>query len=167
MNKAAGLLLVILLAACSRPPPATPPPLVLSPEQMLAKIRNQAEIETEVAFQAMPDEAVSDLRTQAQQAERAGDIAGAVAYLEAALQLQAADPETLQQRAELAIWQRRWPLAERMAQQSYAAGARLGSLCRRNWLTMHYASLAQGRQMPEPQLAKSLADCTVLPPARL
>jgi hypothetical protein len=165
--KKAALLILVALAACSKPPPATPPPLALSPEQMLAKIRNQAEIETEVAFQAMPDEAIHDLRIQAQQAERAGDIVGAVAYLDTALQLQASDPETLQQRAELAIQQGSWPLAERLAQQSFDAGARLGRLCRRNWLTMHYASLAQGRQMPEPQLAKSLADCTVLPPARL
>lgn len=167
MNKIAGLLLLIVLAACSRPPPPAPLPLALSPEQMLAKIRHQDEIETEVAFQAMTDEAINDLRLQAQRAENAGDIAGAVRYLESALKIQSNDPATLQQRAELAIHERSWPQAERLALQSFQAGARLGSLCRRNWLTMHYAGLAQGRQMPEPMLAKSLADCTVLPPARL
>jgi 4-diphosphocytidyl-2C-methyl-D-erythritol kinase len=168
MKKALGLCLAVLLAACARPQqPVVEPAIALSPEQILEKINSQSDLETEVAFQAMPDDAVVDLRTQSENAERNGDIALAIRHIDAALQMQANDPESLQQRAELAIRERRWPMAEQLAQQSFAAGAKLGSLCRRNWLTVHYASLAQGRKMRDPELAKHIADCTLLPPARL
>ena len=66
------------------------------------------------------------------------------------------DPQVLQSRAELAIRNQHWMLAEQYAQRSFDSGAKLGSLCRRNWLTLHYARMAQvfaGVQGCRPELA--------------
>lgn len=87
--------------------------------------------------------------------------------LDRALQVNPADPQVLQSRAELAIRDQAWVQAEQYARRSFDSGAKLGSLCRRNWLTMHYARMAQGRSLPPPQLAKNLNECTLVPPARL
>jgi len=139
----------------------------LTPEQMLGKIRAQSEVGDEVVFQAMPDEAIVDLRQRAQSAEQMGEFAKARDLLDAALAINGNDPEVLQLRAELAIREKTWTVAEAMAQKSFVSGAKLGNLCRRNWLTVHYAQLAQGQALPEQELARHLADCTVLPPARM
>ena len=156
-----------VLAACSQPQETTVPKETLSPEQMLGKIRAQSEVGDEVVFQAMPDEVIVDLRQRAQSAEQSGEFAKARDLLDAALAINGNDPEVLQLRAELAIRQKTWSEAVVLAQKSYTSGAKLGHLCRRNWLTVHYAQLAQGQALPEQELARHLADCTVLPPARM
>lgn len=167
MKKPAAMAAALLLAACSRPEDTAINPPVESPEQMLGIIRADDEVSNEVVFQALSDDAVSDLREQARQAEALGDFAAARTALDRALVLQGGDPDVLQQRAELAIRDRDWAVAERLAMQSYTSGAKLGQLCRRNWLTVHYARKAQGQAMDGQLLAKSLGDCTIVPPARL
>jgi len=107
------------------------------------------------------------LQANAGAAEAAGNYAQAKTLLDQALQVNPADPQVLQSRAELAIRDQAWVQAEQYAQRSFDSGAKLGSLCRRNWLTMHYARMAQGRSLPPPQLAKNLNECTLVPPARL
>ncbi len=167
MKKAAALALVLALAACSRPETVPVPALSETPEQMLGKIRAQGDVGDELVFQALADDALVDLREQAERAEADGDRAKAEQLLDRALVLNAADPQVLQARAELAILDRAWPLAERLARQSFASGPKLGHLCRRNWLTVHYAALAQGRALPDRELAQNLGECTHVPPARL
>lgn len=157
----------LALAACSRTETTTVPASDISPEQMLDKIRAQPEVGNEVVFQALADEAIVDLQVNARAAEAEGDYAQAEKLLDEALKLNPSDPQVLQSRAELAIRNQAWLLAEQYAQRSFDSGAKLGSLCRRNWLTMHYARMAQGRSLPPPQLAKSLNECTLVPPARL
>lgn len=164
-----GLLIVLVLAlvACSRPETTPVPAHDLSPEQMLDKIRAQSEVGNEVVFNALADEVILDLQANAEVAEAAGNYAQAKKLLDDALQVNPADPQVLQSRAELAIRDQAWVQAEQYAQRSFDSGAKLGSLCRRNWLTMHYARMAQGRSLPPPQLAKNLNECTLVPPARL
>jgi len=164
-----GLLIVLVLAlvACSRPETTPVPAHDLSPEQMLDKIRAQSEVGNEVVFNALADEVILDLQANAGVAEAAGNYAQAKKLLDDALQVNPADPQVLQSRAELAIRDQAWVQAEQYAQRSFDSGAKLGSLCRRNWLTMHYARMAQGRSLPPPQLAKNLNECTLVPPARL
>ena len=161
------ILLVLALVACSRPETTPVPAHDLSPEQMLDKIRAQSEGGNEVVFNALADEVILDLQANAGVAEAAGNYAQAKKLLDDALQVNPADPQVLQSRAELAIRDQAWVQAEQYAQRSFDSGAKLGSLCRRNWLTMHYARMAQGRSLPPPQLAKNLNECTLVPPARL
>ena len=101
-----------VLAACSQPQETTVPKETLSPEQMLGKIRAQSEVGDEVVFQAMPDEAIVDLRQRAQSAEQIGEFARARDLLDAALAINGNDPEVLQLRAELAIREKTWTVAE-------------------------------------------------------
>ena len=161
------ILLVLALVACSRPETTPVPAHDLSPEQMLDKIRAQSEVGNEVVFNALADEVILDLQANAGVAEAAGNYAQAKKLLDQALQVNPADPQVLQSRAELAIRDQAWVQAEQYARRSFDSGAKLGSLCRRNWLTMHYARMAQGRSLPPPQLAKNLNECTLVPPARL
>jgi tetratricopeptide (TPR) repeat protein len=161
------ILLVLALVACSRPETTPVPAHDLSPEQMLDKIRAQSEVGNEVVFNALADEVILDLQANAGVAEAAGNYAQAKKLLDDALQVNPADPQVLQSRAELAIRDQAWVQAEQYARRSFDSGAKLGSLCRRNWLTMHYARMAQGRSLPPPQLAKNLNECTLVPPARL
>ena len=161
------IVLVLALVACSRPETTPVPAHDLSPEQMLDKIRAQSEVGNEVVFNALADEVILDLQANAGDAEAVGNYAQAKTLLDQALQVNPADPQVLQSRAELAIRDQAWVQAEQYAQRSFDSGAKLGSLCRRNWLTMHYARMAQGRSLPPPQLAKNLNECTLVPPARL
>ena len=167
MKYALPIVLVLALVACSRPETTPVPAHNLSPEQMLDKIRAQSEVGNEVVFNALADEVILDLQANAGAAEAAGYYAQAKTLLDQALQVNPADPQVLQSRAELAIRDQAWVQAEQYAQRSFDSGAKLGSLCRRNWLTMHYARMAQGRSLPPPQLAKNLNECTLVPPARL
>ena len=167
MKYALPIVLVLALVACSRPETTPVPAHDLSPEQMLDKIRAQSEVGNEVVFNALADEVILDLQANAGAAEAVGNYAQAKTLLDQALQVNPADPQVLQSRAELAIRDQAWVQAEQYAQRSFDSGAKLGSLCRRNWLTMHYARMAQGRSLPPPQLAKNLNECTLVPPARL
>lgn len=167
MKYALPIVLVLALVACSRPETTPVPAHNLSPEQMLDKIRAQSEVGNEVVFNALADEVILDLQANAGAAEAVGNYSQAKTLLDQALQVNPADPQVLQSRAELAIRDQAWVQAEQYAQRSFDSGAKLGSLCRRNWLTMHYARMAQGRSLPPPQLAKNLNECTLVPPARL
>lgn len=167
MKRALPIVLVLALAACSRPETTPVAAHDLSPEQMLDKIRAQPEVGNEVVFQALTDEAILDLHADALAAEAASNYPQARKLLDDALLLNPADPQVLQSRAELAIRDQAWVQAEQYARRSFDSGAKLGSLCRRNWLTMHYARMAQGRSLPPLQLAKNLNECTLAPPARL
>jgi tetratricopeptide (TPR) repeat protein len=167
MKYALPIVLVLALVACSRPETTPVPAHDLSPEQMLDKIRAQSEVGNEVVFNALADEVILDLQANAGAAEAVGNYAQAKTLLDQALQVNPADPQVLQSRAELAIRDQAWVQAEQYARRSFDSGAKLGSLCRRNWLTMHYARMAQGRSLPPPQLAKNLNECTLVPPARL
>jgi hypothetical protein len=160
-------LLLLVLCACSSRDQSSVASVSMAPEDMLAKIRGNADVQHEVVFQGLPDDAILDLHDQARKAQADGDLASTRRFLEQALTVNQKDPETLQMLAELAILEEAWLAAERAALDSYASGPKLGGLCRRNWLTVHYAKLAQGQPMAEHQLAKNLNECTIVPPARL
>ncbi len=167
MKKPAAIVAALFLAACSRPEDTAVSMPLESPEQMLGIIRANDVVSNEVVFQALGDDAVTDLREQAMRLEAQGNYDAARELLDKALVLQNSDPSALQQRAELAIREGDWSSAERLAMKSFDSGAKLGQLCRRNWLTVHYARKAQGQGLDGQLLAKSLGDCTIVPPARM
>lgn len=167
MKKIVYLLVVLFLVACSAPEEVVVKKPELSPDLMLAKIRGNNEVQNELVFQAMPDDAVLDLIEQAKKAELAGDYQSANTHLSAALRINSSNPEVTQLKAEIALLQEYWFSAEQLALQSYKYGPKLGDICRRNWLTVHYAKLAQGQPMADYELAKNLNECTIVPPARM
>lgn len=156
-----------MLGACSTQDNTAVKSVSISPEEMLAKIHANNDVKNEVAFQALPDEDLLDLRDKARQALNDRNFELARTSLTQALVINQKDPESLQMQAELALLQKSFVEAERLAFNSYQAGPKLGGLCRRNWLTMHYAKSAQGLPIAEHQLAKHLAECTIVPPARM
>ena len=167
MKKVLLILSVCMLFACSTQENTTVKTLSMSPEEMLAKIHANNDVNNEVAFQALPDEDLLDLRDKARQAQTDGNLERAQTLLTQALVINAQDPEAIQMQAELALSQKSFANAERLALSSYKAGPKLGGLCRRNWLTIHYAKSAQGLPTTEDQLAKHLAECTFVPAARM
>ncbi len=167
MKKILFIAWLCILAACSTPENTAVTKTSMSSEEILAKIHASNSVSNEVAFQAMPDEAVLDLRDKAQQAQTNGKLDQAQTLLKQALIINARDPEAMQMLAEIAILQNSYASAEHLAFSSYQAGPKLGGLCRRNWLTIHYAKAAQGLPNSEVQLAKRLAECTIVPPARM
>jgi tetratricopeptide (TPR) repeat protein len=140
---------------------------VLTPSEMLIKIRSNNEVQNEVVFTALPDDAVIDLLGLAERAEQAGDYVQANSLLNKAIQIDAKNPQVSQMLAEIALLQEYWTNAEKFALQSYQFGPKLGGLCRRNWLTVHFAKAAQGQPMADYVLAKNLNECTLVPPVRM
>ena len=167
MRKIVYLLGVLSLVACTAQEEVVVKTPVISPDVMLAKIRANQEVKNELVFQAMPDDEVLDLIEQAKKAELAGDYQLANTNLSAALRINSSNPEVTQMKAEIALLQEAWLNAEQLALQSYQHGPKLGDICRRNWLTVHYAKMAQGQPMEDFELAKNLNDCTIVPPARM
>ena len=167
MRKIVYLLGVLSLVAGTAQEEVVVKTPVISPDVMLAKIRANQQIQNELVFQAMPDDEVLDLIEQAKKAELAGDYQSANTYLSAALRINSSNPEVTQLKAEIALLQEYWFSAEQLALQSYKYGPKLGDICRRNWLTVHYAKMAQGQPMEDFELAKNLNDCTIVPPARM
>jgi hypothetical protein len=167
MRKVLLTLLMFLLCACGTQENTTVNKIAMSSEEMLAKIHANNIVNNELVFQAMPDEALLDLRDKAMQAQTDGNFDLAKTLLNQALAINEKDPEILQMLAELALLQKSFANAERFATNSYHTGPKLGGLCRRNWLTIHYAKSAQGLPIVQEQLAKHLAECTVVPAARM
>lgn len=142
-----GVVLVVLTCLASACAVAPPQPTVLAEanfngEAAVAAVRAAAGGEArELDVQPIRDPQVEDLRQQATQLERARKYVEAAAALDQALQINAADPALLQERAEAALLLHRLDDAERYAQKAFDSGSQVGPLCRRHW-----AAIVQVRQ---------------------
>ena len=165
--RGAVLLCAMAVAGCATPianPPEAGQPV---PEVMVAAIRAAAiHVGAEVVIQPLRDPMVDDLRERAQQLEQERHYPEAVVALEHALQLVPDDPALLQERAELAVLERDFASAARLAYQAWESGAKIGPLCRRHWETLHQLRLADG-DAPGAASAQAQRDaCAVTGPAR-
>ncbi len=169
IRRAFAIASMLALTACGPPTvneaPATVRPMAAS--EMLAQIRAAGAVGNELDVQPLRDPQVEDLRTQATQAEQAGDYPAAEHALALASRLLPGDPDLLQWQAELALVQRRWTEAETLATRSFDIGPKLGGLCRRNWSTLHFARQARGDDAGAMQAQQRIAACTVAPPVRM
>ncbi|TCV91301.1 hypothetical protein EC912_11247 [Luteibacter rhizovicinus] len=132
-----ALATVTLIAACSQPAP----PQATRPSKpnydIVAQIRAAGEREkSTIDVAPLRDPGVQGLQQSAQSDERAGRYPDAAAKLDSALKLAPEAPEIIQDRAEVAVRMQDYPLAEKLARQSYQLGPKLGSLCARNWQTV-------------------------------
>lgn len=165
-------LVIALLSACSNAPTVNPPlveAVAPAPQRdLLAEVRAAAGDPIDVIEVApLRDAIVADLLERADQAERAGDLAGAEQALRQAVELVPGDPDLMQRRAEFLLAQRALDEAEQLAALSFERGPRLGSLCRRNWTTVRLAREERGDAGGARTAARQVARCLTEPPVRM
>lgn len=143
MRHRAGLLVVVLagalLAACGTVPPAPHVPALpgFDAAAAVAAIRAAGRAHGgELDVQPLRDPRVEGLRGQAAALESRRMYRAAADVLDTALAINPDDPALLQERAEVALLLHQLPEAERQARRAFAAGSRVGPLCRRHWETV-------------------------------
>lgn len=170
LPRLAALAAALGLAACASPSPTTPdstPVATIPPQAMVEAIRAAAgDGDGELAVQPLRDPMVEDLRDRAVALEGQGDLAGAAAALDQALEIVEGDPALLQERAEVAILQNDFARATQLAERAYALGAQVGPLCRRHWITLEQVRLSTGDAAGAVQARGQADGCRVAGPAR-
>lgn len=160
------VLLTLALAGCATAP--APPAAAFDPAIAMAAIQAAgAADERELQITPLTDPQVEDLRDQAAHLQAQGRHADAATALDHALQITPDDPALLQERAEVALWQKDLALAERLARRALAMGARVGPLCRRHWETIAQVLTATAAPMAAVAEARQARDgCTAAAPDR-
>lgn len=170
LPRLAALAAALALAACASPPPTAPdtaPVATIPPQTMVEAIRAAAgDGDGELAVQPLRDPMVEDLRDRAVALEGQGDLDGAAAALDQALEIVDGDPALLQERAEVAILQNDFARATQLAERAYALGAQVGPLCRRHWITLEQVRLSTGDAAGAVQARGQADGCRVAGPAR-
>lgn len=169
-SRIAPLVCLLALAACS-PPPDEPPATTKAPapqRDLVAEVRAQgADAPDSLDVQPLRDPQVEDLLAAATRHENAKDFDAADEAMGKALALVPNDPELLQLRAEIALARAQYELAERLANNSYERGPKLGGLCRRNWATIRLAREMLGQPAGAATAGSQGQRCTVEPPVRM
>jgi len=126
-------LTLLLLAACSSQPPVVT-------DEVNNRVRTPASQDSAgVQVYSLQNPAVKQLMAQADNAEKAGQLDQAGAYIERALRIQPRDPQLLQHMAEIKLQKEDWRQALNFAERSYDIGPRVGEICSRNWRTISVA----------------------------
>jgi len=132
-TRLSGLLALLLLAACSSQPP-------VKTDEVNTRVRTPASQDSAgVQVYSLQNPAVKQLMAQADDAEKAGKLDQAGAYIERALRIQPRDPQLLQHMAEIQLQKEDWQQALNFAVRSYDIGPRVGEICSRNWRTISVA----------------------------
>ncbi len=168
--RALAIACVLALSACASPvtgPSAPPPATTATPAEMVALVRAAAgDGDGELAVQPLRDPMVDDLRERAVALEGQGDVAGAVAALDQALEIVDSDPALLQERAELALLQSDFERAGALAERGFALGSQVGPLCRRHWITLEQVRLMAGDTEGAASARTQADGCRVAGPER-
>lgn len=166
-------LIGLLLAGCASAPPPAPQAPPFDAVATVAGVRAAGEpVATEVEVQPLQDPLVADLREQARRDERAGRLADAASALDRALAERPQDPMLLQERAEIALLERRVDAAFDFARRARDSGPRVGPLCRRSLETLvrieglRAASGDAAASERAAAFAKQRDACTLKPPPR-
>jgi len=107
----------------------------------------------------LQDAGVAGLQNAAKSDEQAGHYADAAGKLDQAIKLSPNSPDLLQDRAEIAIRMKDYPMAEKLAHQSWSLGPKLGPLCARNWQTVVEIRLQQNDQAGAATARKWVQQC--------
>lgn len=156
--------LSVLLAACNQPsapsPQATRP--TRSDDQMLASIRAAGDKEkSAIDVNPLRDPGVAALQDAADGDIRTGQYDAAATKLDQALKRSPDSPDLLQDRAEVAVYQHDYALAQKLAQQSWTLGPKLGPLCARNWETIAQLRKEAGDEAGATTAQNWVAKCHV------
>lgn len=165
-----ALSLLLALAACS-PPPDEPPAVTKAPvpkRDLVAEVRAQG-VDAPDALEVQPlrDPEVEDLIAATTRHENAKAWSEADAAIAKALTIVPNDPALLQHRAEIALARAEYDLAEKLANDSYERGPKLGGLCRRNWATIRVAREMRNQPEAAATAGTQAQRCTVEPPVRM
>lgn len=155
--------LAALLSACAQTP--TQP----TPKHDIVAAIHAAGKRDHSALTVTPlrDPALQLLLQKAQSATIKRDFSAAAKLLARAHARAPSDPEVVQRQAEVAVRQRHYAAAERLARQSFALGPKLGSLCARNWQTVIEMRQLAHDTVGANTARKALADCQVEPIKRM
>lgn len=162
-----------VLAGCGSPPrtvsPSVPDQAPVDPSALLVSLRAEAAALGETSTDVLPlrDAERAHWLAQAQARQAQGDLAGARALIDQALESSPEDPELLQEAAELALLAGDWVPAIELAGRSYELGPRQGELCRRSWLTVAAARAALRDAERGETARERLALCSPPPPVRM
>jgi tetratricopeptide (TPR) repeat protein len=159
---------LLLLAACGGAG-ESPKGKGVKPDRDLVGIIRGAGRTTGSSVEVAPlrDPAVDGFLTQATAQETAGDFNAALASVDRALKLAPDAPDILQLKAELLIGLRKYAEAEALARKSFELGARLGSLCARNWQTVVETRTLAKDEASAASAREHLAACKIPPRQRL
>ena len=145
------------IGVAQRPAPVNPP---RPASAVVASIRAAGAREDSVIdVTPLRDPAVSALEESARADEHSGHFPDAAAKLDQALKLTPEAPDLLQDRAEIAVRLHDYPLAEKLARQSWSLGPKLGSLCARNWQTVVEMRLQAGDTSGAASARKWVQQC--------
>jgi tetratricopeptide (TPR) repeat protein len=126
---------LLTLGACSAHTPAP-----VEDREVSTRVRVPASQDSAgVQVYSLQNPAVKQLTSQAQSAERAGDLDQASSYIERALRIQPRDPQLLQYMAEIKLQKKDYQQALNFAVKSFDTGPRVGEICSRNWRTISVA----------------------------
>ncbi len=160
-----ALLVACSFASCSLFVPAAKPvpaPAVapVPTYDLVASIRAAGEREKSIiSVNPLRDPGVAALHESAARDEHAGRYAEAAAALDQALKLSPDAPDLLQDRAEVAMRQKDFSRAEKLAHQSWSLGPKLGPLCARNWQTVVEVRLQASDLTGATSARKWVAQC--------
>ncbi|MBD8872339.1 tetratricopeptide repeat protein [Rhodanobacter sp. DHB23] len=153
-----------LLAACATQAPVEAPPRhpAMQPAAMVAAIRAAGEREQSViAVQPLADPGISAWQQAAEASVQAGHYDAAAATLDQAIKQSPNSPDLLQDRAEVAVYQHNYEMAQKLAQQSWTVGPKFGPLCARNWETIAQLRRQAGDDAGFDSAEKWLPKCHV------
>ena len=169
MTKWTGLGAALLLLAACGGPVESPRGKGAKPDRDLVGIIRGAGRTTGSSVEVAPlrDAAVDGFLKQAADQEAAGDFPAALAAVDSALKLAPDAPDILQLKAELLIGLRKYAEAEALARRSFELGAKLGSLCARNWQTIVETRSLARDEASAASAREQLAACRVPPRQRL
>lgn len=152
-------LAALMLAGCFAEPPVVQKP-VRPAYDLVAAIRAAGANEKSVIDVApLRDPGVTALQDAAQADEHVARYKDAAAKLDYALKLSPDSPDLLQDRAEVAVRQHDYAIAERLARQSWTLGPQLGPLCARNWQTIVEMRLQAGDDAGAAAARKGVQGC--------
>lgn len=152
------------LAACTTPAPVAPPAAkpALTPATIVAAIQAAGDQEKSViAVKPLADPGIEAWKASAEADVQAGKYEAAALQLDQALGRSPDSPGLLQDRAEVAIYQHDYALAEKLAQRSWSLGPKLGPLCARNWETIVQLRKSAGDDAGMATAEKWVAKCHV------
>jgi len=164
---ALSVLVAAVLAACTQPSAPAPQSVRPSTDLVAAIEAAGRQDDSVIHVEPLRKPGVKPLLDKVDMQKAAHDYEAAAATLDKALELSPDAPDLLQDRAELAVRLGDYVQAEKLARKSYSLGAKMGSLCARNWQTVLEMRRIAKDSASVQSARKMLANCEKSGPVRM